>query len=524
MIDRVTNLGDNRQHTPSPKKANGAADSGSITKGTPRVEFSNYFDGSTRLIQNVPGLITVYDSETEAPVTAIGQGVWQEFTDQNVLGRSWAETPDTIDKEGPSLRLAFSYDNTNDHNIFELKAFDLSGIDQPSLDAWLYGTNYIANITSYFHYNGSGVWSANFASPPVYDSPKPPVNVKFSLTDKVGNLSTFNFPLVNLLGQPQILSVQPACVKNGKTIMKWKEPEGNKPDDILYYEIRQLWEISNGTGIQTGAWQSVGKANSVKLDLPAELTRSSRYFVEIRAVDQNGSSGAIGRSIELHPSLWSGNELQYMTGGGQMELTLVIPQLTSRFALTLPAGWTYISDTSNASIKPQPNSQGVIKWQWSNPTTEFDYSFIISIDYAAGLQRTQTFQGYSLSNGNVSTDYPGLIFIIDTHILSVNSNGGNTIFVGSSTGHGGLTNYQTNIVDQTNVQLQAPECIGTGTLRKKFEKWTGDIASDNQSILIVMDSYKTVNANYMAAPINTCPEGKFFPWTIFLPVIIHEVQ
>jgi hypothetical protein len=87
-----------------------------------------------------------------------------------------------------------------------------------------------------------------------------------------------------------------------------------------------------------------------------------------------------------------------------------------------------------------------------------------------------------------------------------------------------LTNYQTNIVDQTNVQLQAPECIGTGTLRKKFEKWTGDIASDNQSILIVMDSYKTVNVNYMAAPIDTCLEGKFFPGTIYLPIIIREVQ
>ncbi len=76
--------------------------------------------------------------------------------------------------------------------------------------------------------------------------------------------------------------------------------------------------------------------------------------------------------------------------------------------------------------------------------------------------------------------------------LKVYSNSTSGVNIASSTGHGGTTNYTKSIAPSTSVTLTAPPAIDDGT----FISWTGDVAGFNTTISFVMNSDKTVLANY----------------------------
>jgi len=87
-----------------------------------------------------------------------------------------------------------------------------------------------------------------------------------------------------------------------------------------------------------------------------------------------------------------------------------------------------------------------------------------------------------------------------TYTLSVNSSGASSVSISSTTGHGGTTAYNKTVIHGTSVNLQAPQYIGSGALRMRFDSWTGSVASSNLSITFTMDTSKTVTANYLSNP------------------------
>jgi Zn-dependent metalloprotease len=88
-----------------------------------------------------------------------------------------------------------------------------------------------------------------------------------------------------------------------------------------------------------------------------------------------------------------------------------------------------------------------------------------------------------------------------SYTLTVNSSGASSVIIDSNTGHGGTTNYtKTAITSGTSVNLQAPQYVGSGASRKRFNDWTGSVPSSSQAITFTMDSAKTVTANYESDP------------------------
>lgn len=262
------------------------------TLGNERVELICYHDGSTRIIENIPGSMALYDPLSDTPFAVTSDGQWLEITDAATIGRTWDETPDTIDQEGPSLRMTFEHYPAVWIMRFELRAFDLSGIDPSSLSVTMAG---LGNVTDSFEQTSPGVWVGEF----IGAVPPSGYQLSVSLSDKVGNTSLMNWLGSEIPSIPRLLSVTPAYFHGGTTKMKWEEPVGMTLEDVLFYEVRQWWRTFSGW--QSGQWQSVGVVNEVALPLPEALTITSPYFVEIRAWNRSGVAGAVLRTEELYP-------------------------------------------------------------------------------------------------------------------------------------------------------------------------------------------------------------------------------
>ncbi len=86
------------------------------------------------------------------------------------------------------------------------------------------------------------------------------------------------------------------------------------------------------------------------------------------------------------------------------------------------------------------------------------------------------------------------------YTLTVNSSVASSVSISSSTGHEGTTNYARTVTGGTSVNLQAPQYVGSGASRMRFNGWTGSVNSSDQSITFNMDGNKTVTANYVSDP------------------------
>lgn len=255
--------------------------------GDARVDLGTYFDGSIRITENISGAAAIYATSASVPLTSTVDGQWLEL--RSGVGRTFFQTPDSIDKVGPSLRMGYEHFPEVWNTQFELRAFDTAGLDLASLGVMSGGTN----LTSSFEQRSPGVWSANFIGPypGLYA-------LTVTLRDKVGNLSTMNWSLSELPETPRNLSAEPPEDFAEKTSLRWTEPAGMTLNDVLMYEIRPYWQDKTGSW-RTGDWISVGRVNEASLELPDGIGQGGIYYLDIRAYNMKGMAGKIARSEKL---------------------------------------------------------------------------------------------------------------------------------------------------------------------------------------------------------------------------------
>jgi hypothetical protein len=82
------------------------------------------------------------------------------------------------------------------------------------------------------------------------------------------------------------------------------------------------------------------------------------------------------------------------------------------------------------------------------------------------------------------------------YTLTVASSGENNVFISSTTGFGGTTNYSKTVNNGSLVILTAPATVDG----KAFTGWTGSVSSSSQTIWFTMNSDKSVTANYDTLP------------------------
>jgi hypothetical protein len=87
--------------------------------------------------------------------------------------------------------------------------------------------------------------------------------------------------------------------------------------------------------------------------------------------------------------------------------------------------------------------------------------------------------------------------------LTVNSiNPVSGVIISSSSGHGGTTSYSLSVPLGSNVTLTAPQYIGSGSTRKSFGNWSGDVSSTNRTITVNLAENRNVTATYVNDPDN----------------------
>ncbi len=78
------------------------------------------------------------------------------------------------------------------------------------------------------------------------------------------------------------------------------------------------------------------------------------------------------------------------------------------------------------------------------------------------------------------------------NLIKVSANGGNTVTIASSTGHGGTTAYSFTVAKGKQVKLTAPAQANG----QPFTGWTGNITSNNQTISFTPTKDMELSANY----------------------------
>lgn len=109
------------------------------------------------------------------------------------------------------------------------------------------------------------------------------------------------------------------------------------------------------------------------------------------ADDPETSLGASVRSI---------SGLRDAAGGvATFEVTMNYPQANVSalgLELTLPAGWSFVSDRSGAAVAPRRGQTGMIEWAWIT-IPDAPVTFTLDVNYPEGLD-TETISGRSLAN------------------------------------------------------------------------------------------------------------------------------
>jgi hypothetical protein len=258
--------------------------------GIPRVELSTYYDGSTRVAESIPGAMSLYALNATTPLTTV-DGFWREITTSTTVGRTWSETPDTIDKEGPRLRMSYDFDPNYSITRFELTACDSAGLDADSLSVLIDGLT--GDQAASFTRGGENTWTGDFIGMYYYG-----YHLTVTLRDKLGNGTTLEWRGASLPEAPTITQVGPASIYQSKTsYFSWSPPTGMSNADVRFYEIRQRWYINGGW--QTGPWLSVGPVSGSFLDMPTTTTPPTKYYLEVRAITQAGLAGPAAQTDML---------------------------------------------------------------------------------------------------------------------------------------------------------------------------------------------------------------------------------
>ncbi|MBK7660284.1 MAG: hypothetical protein IPJ28_14640, partial [Betaproteobacteria bacterium] len=279
----ITSPGDNRVVPKSAARAVAKA-----ATSDRRIEWRTYYDGSTRIGENFDADFALFQSAAAAPFATTAPGAWQELAGANAVARTWAHTPDTLDLEGPQLRLSYDYLPASLTMAIRLSALDPSGLDLASLAVTIDGI--AGDVANAFAYRGDGVWVGEFIGSMV---PRD-YRVHASLADNLGHRASLDWMGEQVPGPPRALS---AAFHGGKTWVEWDLPLAMAATDLLYYEVRQLWQAA--AGWTTGPWQSVGTFELASLDSPAGLLPGGKILVEVRAWHGTGVAGTAARSAEF---------------------------------------------------------------------------------------------------------------------------------------------------------------------------------------------------------------------------------
>ncbi len=277
------------------------------TSGDERLDISIYHNGSTRITENISDAISIYNGANTSPFKSTVGGEWIELLGDSIATRTFYQTPDSIDKEGPQLRFAYKYIPELWSHTFTLRAYDLSGLYLDSLSVMEGATD----LTSSFIKQEDGIWSAEFITATMSD-------LTLTLYDNVNNESIMNWSHAVMPGQPTSLSATPAYFDGGSTKVRWAKPSNIVEEDILFYEVKQYWKTYLFQNWESTSWVSVGPTASASLKLPEiempEIDAIDRYIVEVRACNKNGIIGDSARTIELKPRmfLWSPTAINYL--------------------------------------------------------------------------------------------------------------------------------------------------------------------------------------------------------------------
>ncbi len=150
---------------------------------------------------------------------------------------------------------------------------------------------------------------------------------------------------------------------------------------------------------------------------------------------------------------------------------------------------------------PQYVGSGLLRKQfshWSGAVSSKEQAISFTVDanttvtahYAADIERIKP-PGYTLSVNSLegSKALPG-------------------VAITSKTGHGGTTSYTVGEIEgATTVQLEAPQYVGSGLLRKQFSHWSGAVSSKEQAISFTVDANTTITAHYAAVIERIKPPG-----------------
>lgn len=155
-------------------------------------------------------------------------------------------------------------------------------------------------------------------------------------------------------------------------------------------ENAQLSVSASGTGTLTYQWQKDGinlpGANATSLSIPnVQLANAGRYRVVVTASGKSTTSNEVRLSV-IPPGF--GGTHVITSGGYQPGENLTIGIAVShdqqgnllRIEVPIPAGWTYVSDTSTAQTKPEAGATGTLVWIFSTlppSPVAFDYTLAV---------------------------------------------------------------------------------------------------------------------------------------------------
>jgi hypothetical protein len=272
--------------------------SGSETNQLAFIDF--YYDGSTRVASNLGDLPVYADTtSTNNPLSLASIGDWVEIDETEK--RVWQNVElKQIDGEGPTLRLGCESDPSHGTTRFELVARDPAGVDASSFLAEIDGSP-----TSSFEATDQRTWKAEFFGIP------PTETIIFRLLDMFGNESFMEWNGAFMPQVPSLVKTLPGKWDNGSSYISWETPEGLDSSDLLCYEVRQIWYSTQDLKWIDGPWVSVGRDTEAWLDVPEGVNLDTPFYLEVRAVTQNGISGFADRSDELayakiQPSIFKG--------------------------------------------------------------------------------------------------------------------------------------------------------------------------------------------------------------------------
>jgi hypothetical protein len=233
---------------------------------------------------------------------------------------------------------------------------------------------------------------------------------------------------------------------------------------------------STGHGGTTNYTKTVNEGTSVILTAPATSggatftgwtgsTTSASQTITLsmtanKTVTANYETAPTGPTLSVSSSGASNVEITSLTGfEGTTNYTKTVNE-GALVVLTAPSSWAGATFTG-----------------WTGAVTSSNTTVSLIMDSNKSL--TATYQTPS-----------------SAYTLSVTSSGESNVFISSTTGFGGTTNYSRPVNNGSLVILTAPATVAG----KAFTGWTGSVTSSSQTIWFTMNADKSVTANYDTLP------------------------